>query len=113
MPTVVDVKVFPVSIVEATKLTFVCSSIKLRKSLARQKYHSFENLHQFHSLACSVLTSVSSKYVFSSIILVALGCQDWAKLNKHALCNIFIRKGKVDSECRIFREKWTKEYFCV
>jgi hypothetical protein len=71
LPTAVDVKVFPMCIVEAIKLTLVCFCIELLQFLVRRKYYYLESSYEFCSLACSVL-SVSSEYVLS--ILVALGC---------------------------------------
>jgi hypothetical protein len=62
MPSLVDVKVFLVYIVDVIKFTKVRFGIELRQFLIRQKY----------SLACSVL-SESSKYVFPFLV-VALGC---------------------------------------
>jgi hypothetical protein len=79
MPTVVNVKVFTVHIVDVIEFSLVCFWIELRQFLVRQKCHSLESLYEFFSLACSVL-SVSSEYVFP--ILVLLGCLE---LNKTGL----------------------------
>jgi len=38
--------------------------------------------------------------------------QSWAKLNNTSHVTLS-RKRKVESECRLFQEKWTEECFCV
>jgi hypothetical protein len=63
MTTVVDVKDFPVCIVDAIEFSSVYFWIELRQFDVRQKYHSLENLYEFCSLANSVLC-VSIEYVF-------------------------------------------------
>jgi hypothetical protein len=39
--------------------------------------------------------------------------ENWAKLSKNTLHNVFIKGNIVDTECRIFQDTWTDEYFCV
>jgi len=46
MPTVVDVKVFPMCIVDTTEFTLVCYWIELQQFLARQTYHSLQSSYK-------------------------------------------------------------------
>jgi hypothetical protein len=68
MLTVIDVKVFPVCIVDMIEFTLVFFWIELWQLLVRQKYHSLESLYKFWPLAWSIL-SVSSGNVFPKELL--------------------------------------------
>jgi hypothetical protein len=72
MLTAADVKIFPMCIADATEFASVCFWIELWQFIVREKCNSLEIIYEFCSLACSILTKVSSECIFPT--LVALGC---------------------------------------
>jgi hypothetical protein len=78
MLTVADVNVLPMGIVDSNKFALVCFWIELWRLLVRQKNNYLESLYEFCSLArsCFGLSTVQ---------------ENWAKLNKNTLCNVFMK----------------------